>query len=332
MNNIAICVLGMHRSGTSAMAGTLARVGVDFGRSLLHPSPDNLRGFWEHSEIVRIHERVLWSLGFSWDDVRPLPESWWSDGRVLPFRTEIVRILNRDFDDVPVWGIKDPRLCRLAPLWLDILDELGCRPCFIIIVRHPSEVAQSLRKRNGFTGVKSAFLWLDHNLSAERWTRGRSRAFVGYQQLLDEPRACIEKIAREAGCRFPKPIEEVIDEVRRFLAPELRHNIGGGEQEGGAFGDFGPLVTAAHEALLAACRRKTGRLQATFDRLQAEYDVLVSPFDPVVTTHVADLQARVRELNERLDRMHASTSWRLTRPLRIMERILRRIRARVTRK
>ncbi len=69
LNNTAIIVLGMHRSGTSALAGALALLGVDMGRSLLAPADDNVRGLWEHEELVRLHDRLLSAFESSWDDV-----------------------------------------------------------------------------------------------------------------------------------------------------------------------------------------------------------------------------------------------------------------------
>ena len=145
--NTAVIVLGMHRSGTSALAGMLDILGVQFGKSLLAPSADNPKGFWEHLEILDIHERLLAFLGSSWDDPRPLPASWWTDDQIQPFRADIVRVLRRDFERVPVWGLKEPRTCRLIPLWRNILRELGCRTCFVLIYRHPVESAERPNSR-----------------------------------------------------------------------------------------------------------------------------------------------------------------------------------------
>lgn len=74
-----ICVLGMHRSGTSALAGALNLVGVNFGSNLMPAqASENPKGYWEHLDIVRTHDDVFTLFGASWDDPRPLPESWWS--------------------------------------------------------------------------------------------------------------------------------------------------------------------------------------------------------------------------------------------------------------
>ena len=69
-NSKAVIVLGMHRSGTSALAGMLSLLGIQFGRSLFPPQADNPRGYWEHREIVDLDDRMLMALGSSWDDMR----------------------------------------------------------------------------------------------------------------------------------------------------------------------------------------------------------------------------------------------------------------------
>jgi hypothetical protein len=316
----------MHRSGTSALTGVLHLLGVELSESLLPPNlGTNDRGFWEHRDILDVHERLLAALSSSWDDVRPLPDSWWTDKRVLPFRDQIIGILLRDFADAAVWGIKDPRMCRLMPLWLDIFKELGCRPRFMCIHRDPYEVAQSLKHRDGFAEVKSVFLWADHNLSAERWTRGRQRVFTSYDQLLSDPRGTMEKIERGAGCQLPERTDEAMGEVRRFLTPRLRHHVSHRTGTDVVFDGCASLVDGTYKALTEACEAETNDVRAAFDRLHGEYDAFVSSFDPALMSHIGDLQVRISTLNERLDRVRHSFVLRSARSLQGVGEALKRI-------
>ena len=102
----AVVVLGMHRSGTSAVAGCLHRLGVDFGPRLMPATEANARGYYEHIDIVNLHDRLLLALGGSWDETCPLPPDWWSD-EVLTgrYRDELLVLLRRDLATAPVWGI-----------------------------------------------------------------------------------------------------------------------------------------------------------------------------------------------------------------------------------
>ena len=92
-----LLILGMHRSGTSVLAGTCGLLGADMGGEMMAAGQDNVMGFWEHDEIVRIHDQLLDRLGFAWDDVRALPEKWWTYDTIRPQREALIEVLKRDF-------------------------------------------------------------------------------------------------------------------------------------------------------------------------------------------------------------------------------------------
>jgi hypothetical protein len=54
----AIVVLGMERSGTSALCGAFDVLGVNFGQGLAPATKDNEKAHWEHSEIVALNADV----------------------------------------------------------------------------------------------------------------------------------------------------------------------------------------------------------------------------------------------------------------------------------
>ena len=55
----ALFVLGMHRSGTSAIAGTLAIVGAKAPRTLMAANSGNARGYWESVRLVELNDEIL---------------------------------------------------------------------------------------------------------------------------------------------------------------------------------------------------------------------------------------------------------------------------------
>src|SRR5580704_9384403 len=93
----ALVVLGMHRSGTSALTGMLHHLGVALGSRLMAVTADNPRGYWEHSDIVAIHERLMAALGWGWDDIRSLPDGFEQHEAAQMARRELTTIVNRDF-------------------------------------------------------------------------------------------------------------------------------------------------------------------------------------------------------------------------------------------
>lgn len=219
-----IVVLGMHRSGTSAVAGMLSYLNVDLGPNLAAGGRDNEPGFWEDADLVQLDEWILQVLGASWEDACMLPAEWWKSEPVQPCRQAIADIVGHDFAKSRLWGVKDPRLCRLLPLWNAILAESGCKPLYVIVFRHPKAVAASLMKRNGFPSDKSYLLWLRYNLDAEHWTRGQRRVFVEYDDLLDNWRVAATRIQAALAVHSLGRAPSVDKTVDGFLRPGLRHH------------------------------------------------------------------------------------------------------------
>jgi len=220
----AIVVLGMHRSGTSALTRALNLAGVDLGKHLMVAAGDNPTGFWEQKQIVDCHTELLQSLGSYFDDFIPLPQDWEKRAEVQPIRHRLLDILRGEFGDKPLWGFKDPRACRLLPLWHQIISDNGAAACFVLMLRDPSEIAASLAQRSGQSWNKSLLMTLDHLLEAERQTRGCRRAIVSYDQLLGDWRGTLSTIGQALKIEWPKPLDSVAEEFTRFLDGGLWHH------------------------------------------------------------------------------------------------------------
>src|ERR1022692_3030984 len=130
----AVIVLGMHRSGTSAICGALQLFGVDFGKHLLPANKWNRTGYWEHGGIVHLHNELLHSLGSSWQDERPLPAGWAKGEAAKKTQASLRSILESDFRTAALIGLKDPRMCRLMPLWFPLLEALAIEPRFVLML------------------------------------------------------------------------------------------------------------------------------------------------------------------------------------------------------
>ena len=219
----ALVVLGMHRSGTSALCGALDLVGVDFGQHLMPANEANEKGYWEHEQIVRFHDDLLSSLGSHWDDDRPLPVDWLERDVTKETQACLMAVLKRDFRHASLLGLKDPRMSRLMPLWFPIFDKLGIEPHFALTVRQSFEVARSLAKRDGLEPAKSYLLWLGHIFAAEAATRGHKRAFVQYDAILENPVAALTRLQNELALNFRFP-DHVRSALREFVEPRMRHH------------------------------------------------------------------------------------------------------------
>lgn len=264
-------LLGMHRSGTSAVAGVLRLLGVDPGGPLLNATADNPRGYFEHTRLVSINERILESLGLYWDATVPLPQGWLDDARVQALRREAVTWLSEEFEGVGLFQLKDPRLCRLLPFWKAVAAELGRVPRALLVIRAPGEIARSLEARDRFPDAKGLLLWCWHWLEAERESRGMGRAFVSYDALLEDPESTLARVFSQLGISARERHEDKRSLVSAFLDPALRHARTGGEARAPDW--LLSLVKRVEEAsLLAIEGQELGALQAAVD---AGYATLV---------------------------------------------------------
>lgn len=222
MNRRIVLVLGMHRSGTSAMAGVLNLLGAEMPGELLPAAEDNnQKGFFETKELYHFHEAVLAEAGSSWESPIPVQSSYFESGQGQRRRAELADMLRREYAPHHLTAVKDPRMCRLLPLWMPALNDALIQPVAVLPLRHPLEVARSLESRNEFGLSKGLLLWLQHVLAAERGTREIPRVFVHYDELLTDWRAVVDRIDRVLDLDFAG--SAVPERVAEFLGPELRH-------------------------------------------------------------------------------------------------------------
>ncbi len=329
-----LIVLGMHRSGTSAVAGALQLLGVELGEPLMAPRDgENTRGYFEHLEIYRFHQRLLETLGMSWDDLRS-PRLEAGDPLFAELRVELAGLLRRHFAGAPLWAAKDPRACRFVPLWGAALAGLGCAPRYLVVFRHPDEVAASLGRRDRFSRDKSDLLWTDHYLAAEAATRGAQRAFLSYAELLRAPEVELTRAAAELGLEWPVgDAAAVAGELREFLSGDLRHHAAAASTPAprGRLGTIVPrlwqalasasldpapssaaLDPAPSSAALDPAPSSAALDPAACESLRGELAAVQESFDPLLVEHFSqlamrsELGRRVTELERSLDKR---TEW-----------------------
>lgn len=141
-------MLGMHRSGTSLVCKSLECLGVELGDRAEWSAPDNPQGFHEDLDILAINEAVLKRYGADWDthELDLSKPAIITDLRILAKRT-----LEAKLRRYPLWGLKEPRMCRLLPFWAPIFKQIGCEVGVVQVWRSPFDIAKSLVKRNGRT-------------------------------------------------------------------------------------------------------------------------------------------------------------------------------------
>ncbi|HWO75371.1 MAG TPA: hypothetical protein VNM69_05545 [Bacillus sp. (in: firmicutes)] len=222
-----VCVLGMHRSGTSAITRALNLMGISLGETdkLMEPGIDNPKGYWENTEIVDIHDSILELFSRTWDSADPLPDNWWNYDQITPLRERLKEIVQANLSNNDLWMWKDPRTSLLIPLWLEILKNLRITPLFVICIRNPLDVYHSLEKRNQFSKDIAFRLWNLYTLSSLYWTNNKKRTIVHYDSLFYDIEDTLRKISNELMIPFPQNTDQMFRNINAFIDSDLRHSF-----------------------------------------------------------------------------------------------------------
>lgn len=208
------------------MAGALRLKGFSPPRTTLPSSAINERGFWESEPINALNDEFLAELGSTWHGIDTLRLDHVSPAFRKKAAERAERVLIDEFDAGARPLIKDPRLCRLLPLWQPAVMELSSDVIYSIALRSPSAVAESLRRRNDFDPESSFLLWARYYLDAELHTRGSRRTVVAYDELVVDWRTSLRQFAG-LGLEATQDSDSQVDE---YLSSALRHHRTADEQ------------------------------------------------------------------------------------------------------
>lgn len=222
MRRKAVIVLGMHRSGTSTTSGILNILGFDLGKAIMGANEANPKGFFENHRIMSYNEDLFKMLHVNWHNTVGLLEQWWNTTEIDLFTKRLTSLILDEFTFESPLLFKDPRICILLPIYLEAFKVLNIEPFFILTYRNPDEVAESLKKRDNFSCHKSARIWIDHMLKAEKHTRNYPRIIIDYNYILADPIAALKKMLSIFPLHLP--ISPVLQEqVIQFVEPALNH-------------------------------------------------------------------------------------------------------------
>ncbi|MEE3624940.1 hypothetical protein UCD39_13205 [Nitrospirillum sp. BR 11752] len=292
--------MGMHRSGTSALAGLFGGRGVCAGDRFIQASQDNADGYWEHEELVTLNDLLLSAAGTDWrtidavsgDDIRRAGASL--TDRAAAFLTDLARAR-------PLWFMKDPRLCRTLPFWQPHLDALPVHICYLHVIRDPWSVARSLASRDGMSAAHSHLLWALHNLEAEAQTRGRPRVWLHFDAMITGGDPVVLAAIRQ---HLPEGIVPAVEGTEGpTIRPDLVRAAGATDDATGAPFDIGRLYT-----LLGALSQNDGQasLLADLDAMRAQITTQILTYRSLLLNDERDeLRARATAMaiqaQERLD-------------------------------
>ena len=195
MSRAPVAVIGMHRSGTSCLAGCLQDLGLNLGE-VNTAAPHNRKGNRENPRLWPVHDAVLARVGAAWDNPPTSPVAWTRD------EIAALKAVLADYDAVPrPWGFKDPRATVLLDGWFEVLPDLRLVGSF----RHPLATAGSLAARNGYETDRSVGIWAGYNAAMLGWRERMAFSVIDYDDPAYEGkvRAAAADLGLDAAAPMP---------------------------------------------------------------------------------------------------------------------------------
>ncbi|MEI8201708.1 MAG: hypothetical protein WCH34_01765 [Bacteroidota bacterium] len=219
-----LVVLGMHRSGTSAISRGLQVMGVQLGDRLMPVDEgNNDKGFWEDIDINALNVEMLNAIHNDWHHLSLITSvelEWLKSNGYFARATELMQ---HKTCNIPIFGFKDPRVSKLLPFWQEVFSYCQFDVNYILAIRHPISVALSLAHRNGIDMEKSHLLWLIHVIKSLSGILGLSYIVLDYDKLMLNPEAELLRVARKFHLTIN--LTELAQYQSGFLDQNLRHTV-----------------------------------------------------------------------------------------------------------
>lgn len=378
-----LVVLGMHRSGTSAITRGLQVMGVELGdRMMPSVEGDNAKGYWEDIDLNALNIEMLRAIDSDWNHVAAIDSIALEILRKQGYFLRAAVLLRQKASNAKIFGFKDPRVAKLLPFWKEVFSHCQFDVSYVMAVRHPLSVVKSLAKRGGIEAEQSFLLWLGHVLTSLTNSVGDKRVLVDYDRMMQSPERELMRVAKCTGLEIDSA--ELQNYKNEFLDPGLRHTVY--DLNDLLLDDTcPPIVREVYTALLDVAsdkikfdnielHNKLMRWADEFDRLRsallvidrifiqkndatqtvaeregqiASLNRVIASFNQAVAErdgHIAGLNQSVADCDEKIvnlnqvladrdrqialltlfkDDVISSTSWRVTRPLRVLVRHLK---------
>ncbi|MCV2865291.1 glycosyltransferase [Albidovulum sediminicola] len=311
----AVVVLGMHRSGTSFLARSLASLGYALPRDAQPGAEDNRHGHCEPRAVVDLNDRILAAAGGRWDQAAPFTAD--AAAEVCPdLSREMREALAESFGAARRIVLKDPRLCLTFGLWRPELAAMGIDLRVLVALRHPVAAAQSLARRNALPPDLAGLSWMAHAQGALESSEGLPRAILTFPDWVAEPGASADTIA--AALDLPRPMAELWADgaQRQFCADDLHclptgsaqgrliaatnmfDALSGGDDPVETLARFRPMIARAQRALAPLDRYRLGEIARYSGKVPARDSLRADRLEALL----AHSEARATVLTAQRDR------------------------------
>ncbi len=216
-----ICLLGMHRSGTSMIMRLLNICGLYIGEDneLVPAGKGNETGHWENKTVHDINNEILKRFGGTSTEPPHLPDGWENDEKLDDLKKLAIRWVEYMNSKSKIWGFKGPRTCLTIAFWKKIIPNM----IYIIPIRNSYDVANSLYKRDSMDLYKGTLLWIRYWISIILGTEGENKLLCPYNEFFIDWKKELDKVLSFIGDKKLNYIGKE-DIIKGFIRPDLRHS------------------------------------------------------------------------------------------------------------
>jgi len=210
-----VCILGMHRSGTSCLTGSLQQRGLNLG-VVNKSAPYNQKGNREHQLAVQVNRAVLAYNNASWDN--PPDNLIWND-ELREMRDNLLR----RYRFRGIAGFKDPRTLLTLPFWQEAVPDLT----FVATFRNPNSVVSSLNKRTAIKPKLAGMnLWLHYNRKLMALADRHNFPVISFDWEPESYLAAVDEVAFALGLSGEPDEKSDLTSGEEFFETNLRsaHN------------------------------------------------------------------------------------------------------------
>lgn len=318
-------VLGMARSGTSAITRGLKALGVDLGETLTPGDQAwNPTGFWEDTDIVyKINRGVLFALDCQWMSADMVDEETQNRPAIDDLKNAAKELVQARMKNIDAWGFKDPRTARILPFWRDVFQELNLHDQYVIALRNPLSSARSYQTLSGTDIEVGLMLWLMHLIPAVNGTVGKNRVLVSYENVLADPEKQLMRIKDRLALPFQVNQSEIDIYANKFLDKKLhRHVSSADDLKSHAAMTVVPLAAEVYELLLKVANDEmsfeSAEFQIAWQHIQQTFETSKPMF-----RYLDSLLKKEKALQRNLRSIKRSVPWKITYPLRVVDDFLR---------
>lgn len=312
-----VLVLGPGRTGSSITTKLLMQLGCELGNELLGASENsNPLGHFENMKVLRFHEKLLSSASTNWNDPSLMTDNNFIRQHRFKIEEEIKELLNELVFIDNITALKEPRISILIDLWEPILNEFDGSVKVVLTIRHPSEVAMSLLRRDGLDVTLGLHYWIRAMLNGIRYARNVPNLFLFYTQLVDFPDIVANELEKFIGIASAKRNHLSID------VSDIKHDYGhfsfNNEMKGPS--------KLASEIFTYVSRQD----QASFENFP---NSLLDDWEARLQINLVDIDREALislntqqrdELTQQRDELVNSTIWKTTKPIRRFLSLLKR--------